>query len=187
MAKALTIEFLDALRRGDRAGAAALWDGYPFGEAHKSFEFDRFMTEFDWLTIDDDVEVIAVPSFAWTDPSPVATVFSLGPALSAAPFVLSPPGEPLPIQRLPSSGAVVDPPPGSPVAPGDVITFHVLPVEGGARAFLYGSELEVTVDHDDVIVWMVLPDNLPQTVVITLTLASPEVPDAYAVAYPARR
>lgn len=89
------------------------------------------------------------------------------------------------IQRLPTKDGDdrFEPVPSSLVAPEDVLTVAGVPVEGGARAYLYGTELQVQVDHETQSMSVMLPDRLPEVVILTLTTATSEIPAAVAVVY----
>jgi len=148
-------------------------------------EFDRFLAEFSWISDAADFRLVVVPSFAFTKALPVVTVIADGAQLRAASFVLSTPrdNEPLTIALFPSARIPVYPTEGSIVDPGDPVIFDVQPVEGSARAFLDAVELDVHIDYRLGTISVVLPDQLPTNVVITLSIATPELPEAIAAAY----
>jgi len=185
-AEALVAEFIDALGRGDTAGARQMWTGYPFGETQASREFDRFLGDFAWLATTDDPELLVVPSFAFVEAAPIVTVANSGePGVRVPSFVLSirQSGEPVRIERLPTIDLPPNPLPVSAVESGEIVAFDVFPIEGSARAFLDEQEIGVAVDWELGTVNILLPDELPQTFTITVTFATPEIPGAFAVAY----
>lgn len=140
----LIVDFVDALTRGNHAEAQQLWTGYPSGVEQASREFDRFVDDFGWLASEAEQRFLVVPSFGFIDAAPVVTVVADDrTTVLVAPFVLSVPrdGQPLKIERLPSSAALANPVSGSIVGPGDDIVFSLFPVEGSARIFLDEDEL----------------------------------------------
>lgn len=185
-AKALITGFIDALGRGDTAGARQMWTGYPFGDTQASREFDRFLDDFAWLATTDDPQLLVVPSFAFVEAAPVVTVAKSGePDVRAPSFVLSIPQDvgPVMIERLPTIDLPPSPLPVSAVEPGEILAFDVFPIEGIARAFLNEQEIGVAVDWELRTINVLLPDKLPQTFTLTVTFATPEIAGAFAVTY----
>jgi hypothetical protein len=178
--------FLNYVFSNDEAGATGLLSGYPDGSEFRDDSYRAFLGEFSWIRTVDDIGWTVVPSAGFSA-YPVVTVATANDGGRAAAFVLSASSSDSPalIQRLPNIVAQdrVTPAPGSLVNPGDTITFGFIPVEGGARAFIDGTEIDVTVDHDSLTTSVVLPDELPGVVVLTITLATPELPAAHAVVY----
>lgn len=179
-------EFMNAYFSNDPI-ARDMWSGYPYSDAEADAVFEKFLIDFEWAKRTDDIgwSVVAAGGFGT---SPVVTVVDNNYGMAAA-FVLSPSSGdfPVQIQRLPEPAPAsdrIDPPLGSVVKPGDVITFSGIPVEGGARAYIWINEIEnVTVDHETLTTSIVLPDDLPEIVVVTLSLATPELPGAMALVF----
>lgn len=177
-------EFLDAVWSADPA-ARDMWTGYPEPDATADEIFERFLEEYEWIRTSDDFgwSVMASAGFL---PQPVVTITNNEGEAGAFVLSLGFDGSPTVIQRLPSGGQAdaFTPATGATVAPGGVITFDGVPIEGGARAYLNGTELaDVTVDHEALTTSMRLPDELPEMVILTFTAATPEVPTAVAVVY----
>lgn len=178
--------FLDAIFSGDPA-ARDFWSGYPEPDAEADNTFEQFLVDFEWVRAADDIGFKVVPSAGFT-PSPVVVVTDYDENVAA--FVLSAgtSDQPALIQRLPQFGTdLVIPTAGSVVMPGDTVAILGIPVEGGARAYfdyLATAEIEeVIVDHVSGTTSVVLPDELPEVIVLTFSLASPELPTAFTVIY----
>lgn len=173
--------FLDLVWRDDPT-ARTLWSGYPEHDALADAAFDGFLEEFEWVKSSDDIGW-------WVDASagfstmPVVTITDH--EREACSLVLSLGSKGVVIQRLPTKDGDdrFEPAPFAMVAPGEVLTVSGVPVEGGARAYLYGTELQVRVDHETQSMSVTLPDRLPEVVILTLTTATPEIPAAVAVVY----
>jgi hypothetical protein len=183
-AGALITSFIEALKHDQLDAAQRLaWGASP--DSVMDREFDRFLGEFSWIPDITGFRFVVVPSFAFTEAMPVVTVIEDDTQPRAASFVLSTPrlAKPLTIALLPSKRITVHPPGGSTVHPGDTITFYARPVEGSARAFLDTNELDVHIDDNLGTISVLLPDDLPTNVVITLSVATPELPEAAAAAY----
>lgn len=188
----LTHTFLTRVREGDVDGAAALLSEYVTltdGDARATVA--AFATEHAWLLADPDPELLVTPSPGWQVASPVVTVVvDAGDGTSrAAAFVLSDglgaPGGPPQIQRLPDGGGpATTPTPGTPVAPGQRVSFPGRPVEGGARAFVDGTEVAVTYDQEVDRIWVTIPPGATDGAVVTVSVSTPELPDATAAWFP---
>lgn len=188
-AERLVSSFLAAIRSGDDTAARAMWTGYPYdvnsGSANAGAGYDQFLDEYQWIRTSRNLDILVVPSFAFADASPVVSIASRDDSDHSASFVLSMPvaDTPLVIERLASGRFPVTPTPGEGVDPGQVVTFGSMPVEGSARVFLNETELEANIDHEQFNVTAVLPDELPETFVLTIALATPEFPAAHSVAF----
>ena len=194
-AQDVVADLLRRLRDGDVVGAAALWTGYPvvlgppYGtrselETAMAGERDRLA----WLLDDPDPELTVTPSFDFTVAAPVVTVVVdlLGGGRRAAAFLTTVgPTEGfagIAVTRM-AEETTVGPQPGSAVTPGSTVTFATTPTEGGVRAFVDGVEVAAVVDRDALTTTVALPSELGDEVVVTLSVATPELPSAYAVSF----
>lgn len=150
------------------------------------------------------------PSWDWTTALPVVTVAlprnADGPLAAIAFLVDAPPSGPVDedvgdeareeaarrgarIQRIslprsPDTDSV--PASGSVIEAGQEIVVPRVPVEGGARAFVNGVEVPVEVDHEALTMTLRVPESATGHVVVTLTYATSELPNAEAFAYTVR-
>lgn len=177
-ANATIKEFLDYVFSNDEAGAIGMWTGYPERASDKEKVLHQFLNDNDWIRSVDDIGYIVVPS-AGSVAVPVVTVHSYNDDGHAVAFVLSPSSSDSPpmIQRLPTASP-------SWSRDGNIVTFNEFPVEGGARAFINGIEIDgVEVDYDTLTTSVVLPDDLPDLVFLTVTFATPELPAAVVAVF----
>ncbi len=188
-AQAVVQNFLTDLRNGDLESAAGRWTGYPDAGGPDTSVVDRVALIETLLPdprfasiLDADIETFVNASWGWTDASPVVTVFAHAneqrPAVAVG-FLLGfsdEQGEPgqMWIQRLPNP----DGKPGdieSVVEPGGHVIVPGVPVEGGARAYLNGTEIPVVIDHSNFTTTIDIPETAEGTVAITLSTATPEL------------
>jgi hypothetical protein len=191
-------QFLERLRNEDLEAAAALWTGYPAlnpdDDAGLVGALETFKDEFGWLVDTSTFELEAVRASGETatgDAHVVTAVVRTDAAnrREAAAFVVagtpgSPRGTPAKIQRLPAQGQDVRPAPGGAIAPGQPLVLSGVPVEGGAVAYVNGDEVPATVDHGAMTTTVVVPPSAGGEAVVTLVLATPELPVAHSFWFP---
>ncbi|MGB5756606.1 MAG: hypothetical protein WBM50_06800 [Acidimicrobiales bacterium] len=177
-ALAVVQRFVELLRSADHVAAEGMVADV-YGPS-----IDGLISDFGWLSTEPDLEYLVVPSWGWTVAAPVVVVSSPG---RAAAFLVGydVAGNPSEIVRLPSPAPAPDPPEGTMVAAGDIITLPGVSVEGGARAFVDDIEIPAEVDHERLVTTAQLPDELPESFVLTVTRATPEFPAATAAVYSA--
>lgn len=187
-AQEVVLRFLDRLRTDDLAGAAELWSGYPDADesAEISALLDRFREEHGWL-IDDPAPLVFVShSTGFEDAAPIVTLLAEGrdgrPRATAFVTGRADDGSPI-IIRLPSPAKRVTPAGGSTVEPGQSVTLAATPVEGGVRAFINGSEVPSTLDFRTNTLTIEIPAGTDGDVALTVCVATPEEPAAYAIWY----
>jgi hypothetical protein len=194
--------FLNNLREGDLEGAAEQWTGYPevapnglvservpfveelvndatFAQALASEATTMFVTPS--TQVGTGASVVTMLDARSGDDPPTAFAFLVGWS--------DEPGDRggMRILRLPLAGGSVQPdlPPGSLVRPGQEVVVPGVPVEGGARGYLNGAEVPVTVDREHMTMSFVVPQIEGDTAV-TLAVDTPEVPDVRAFAVTVR-
>ena len=126
------------------------------------------------------------PSFSWRVPAAVVTVVSdpsSGLPRQAAAFVVgterdgySPPDR-THIHRLPGAPVAV-PKPGTAISPGDRIV-----IAGVATAHINGDEVAATVNYDNSTTTVKVPASAAGEIVLTVTFATAEIPNAIALWY----
>lgn len=188
--------FLAHLRAGDVDAAVPLISEYatmtgpPDGGERATVE--AFAADHAWLLADADPELLVTPSPGWQVASPVVTVVvdAEEGIYRAAAFVLSDglgaPSGPPQIQRLPDgSGPETTPRPGTPLVPGQRVTFAGGATEGGIRTFVDGVEVATTV-HGEFLdsSSFTVPADAAGAIVVTRSVSTPELPGAEATWYP---
>lgn len=189
-AQELVLRFLDQLRTDDLVGAAELWTGYPETLPDEREEIvallARFRDEHGWLVDDPAPTVFVSPSTGFEDAVPVVTLVAHGPdgRPRAAAFVTGRADDGAPsIVRLSSRADRAAPVEGSTVERGQSITLAAFPVEGGVRAFINGSEVPSTLDFQTSTLTIEIPAGTDGDVALTVCVATPEEPGAYAIWY----
>jgi hypothetical protein len=185
---------LDHLRRGDLdAAEALLGDVARLEDRAGTGPFERLRSDHGWLFAGTATVGWVTPAWTWTEPMAVVTVVSPpapGGVRQAAAFLTSGVHQDSPLIELtPGIAWTASPPPESPIAPGDRIRVDAFPVEGGARVHVDGDEIPVDVDHAATPPRMsfAVPDDLPPDgIIVTVTVATPELPSVHAFWYPAR-
>jgi hypothetical protein len=186
--------FLGHLGGGDLDAAAAL-----LGEVARledragSGWLERLRSDHGWLFDGTATVGWVTPARTWTEPMAVVTVVSpsgSGGVRQVAAFLTSGAHRDPPlIEIAPGIPWTASPPPGTPVAPGDRIEVDEFPVEGGARVHVDGDEVPVDIDHEATPLQMsfTVPDDLPRDgIVVTVVVATPELPSVHAFWYPVR-
>lgn len=189
-AQGVVRRFLDRLRADDLARAAELWTGYPETLPEEREEIvallARFRDEHDWLVDDPAPTVFVSPSTGFEDAAPVVTLVADGPngRPRATAFVTGRADDGAPsIVRLPSPSDRAAPAEGSTVERGQSITLAAFPVEGGVRVFVNGSEVPSTLDLRTNTLTIEIPTETAGDVALTVCVATPEEPAAYAIWY----
>ena len=193
-ARSVVTGFLHAMKDDDLEQAASLWSGYPDDAVDKAEALEPFRSLGGLFGV--GTRLFALPS-AGFEVLPIVTVVSAPDqgAPRAAAFVVGQPRQvenlsdrPL-IERVPGAADGADPPPGTLVAPGDRISVPGVPVEGGARAFIDDREVDAVVDLATNTTGITVPDHVQDAFVLTVSMASPELPtaSAYLVCGRARR
>ena len=191
-ATAVVSGFLDDLRGRDYEAAARRWTGYPeLPPDASSASKKRFLEEllsdadimrllessprtFETASTSEGMPVVTVSAPGETGKPPAAVAFLTGFSRERAD------SKTFMILRLPASDRTGRSPSSSAVEEGDQIEFPGVPVEGGARAYVDGAEVPVGVDHVSTVLRVNLPAGVRGDVVITLSMASPELPTVYA-------
>jgi hypothetical protein len=183
----LVSALLDRLRAGDLDGAAAAWRGYP-GSTHpddKRLELQAFLEVAPWL-VQPGIELSVTPGPSSGVPNPVVTAVSPPDGQGTrdtATFVVA--VDAALVERIEAAGSPgVTPAPGTTVAPGDAVVLDWVPIEGGATAHVNGSEVPVDLDHDAMTTTVVVPPWARDEVIVTISRATPEEPNATAIWYP---
>lgn len=189
-AETIVRRFVDGIRADELAAAVELWSGYP-NMMSESTEVrvravDRMSQDHEWIRSSAALMVSATPH----ESSPMVYVVTVAGGGHAAAFVVGEgfdgsrsSGE-LQIHRLPSESPTMDPPPGTPVRPGTTITIADLPVEGGATVSVDGTAVEVTVEHSARRILFDVPAVNDDAIVAVVSVATPELPAAYAAWFP---
>jgi heat shock protein HslJ len=190
-AEAVVRQFLEYLRSDKLDQAAALWSGYPGDPGEIPATLEQFRVDFRWLLSSPSNDMHVTPSFSWSVPVPVVTVVSdpsSGPPRRAAAFVVgtepdgySPPDR-IHIHRLPGA-PVAAPMPGTTISPGDRIVIAGVPTEGGATAHINGDEVPIAVNYDRVTTTVKVPATAVGEIVLTVSFATAEIPEANALWY----
>lgn len=184
-------QFLDYVRSGNLDQAAALWSGYPGNPDEIPATLEQFRDDFRWLVTSPSNEMHVTPSFSWGVPAAVVTVVSdpsSGLPRQAAAFVVgtegdgSSPPDRTHIDRLPRAPVAV-PKPGTAISPGDRIVIAGVPIEGGATAHIDGDEVAATVNYDNSTTTVKVPASAAGEIVLTVSFATAEIPDAIALWY----
>lgn len=188
-------QLLTAFVGEDFAEAARHWSGYPdvAGDDPEAVvrELAAGREISDWPMLDPDAgpqEVFVTPAWSFGTPSAAVVTF-LYPEAAGGPAALAflvdvtdDPGELGAVIRLPSWRLADDetPVPGGEVAPGARVVIPGVPIEGGAFAHVNGQPVPVEVDHERFETVVSIPDDATGTIVLTLSLATPEAPAAAA-------
>lgn len=184
--------FLTSLTDGADAEAAGLLSDYAVvtgGDETSGEAVERFRTEHAWLLSPVVLQTTVTPSFSFGDPTPVVTVIGRsadGEVEHAIAFVVARDEDddvstlPL-IVRLPGPLADATPPSGSTVSPGETVALPGLPLEGGATAYIDGTEVPIDVDYEAQETTVTVPDLRGGDFVLTVSLATPEEPTAQVI------
>ncbi len=184
---------LDHLARDEWEAAVDLLSAYPAGEdpTAKRAVLEEMRAVHPWLDLlGPRVTISTTPSFSWSEPERVVTVLSETDddgVRHAAAFLVSQ-ANPARVERIPlgESGFSVEP--GSAVSPGDVIVLDAVPVEGGATVHVNGVEVPATNVHEEPFVTtFTVPHWARGEIVVTVSIATPELPGVYAAWYPVER
>ena len=196
-AEGVVTAFLEDLRRGDLAAAAARWTGYPelppsAVPAEKSPFIEQLLADPAIMRIlGTPTEAFVTASWGGTTATPVVTV--LAPRNGDDPPVAvafltgfsEEHGDPdrMWIHRLPLADASTEPDvPGAFAQPGQQIVIPGVPVEGGARAYINGREIPIEIDQRNLTMTITIPTDARGDVAVTISTATPELPGAQAFA-----
>ena len=176
-------ELLDLVAAGRFDQATELWNGYPYRAEEAEERLSAMVDDRPWLIEEWSATYVNPLDVSRRDGFAVTVVSSEG--ADAATFVVGVEvvGDAV-VTRIPETLPAATPQPGSVVAPGDRLTMNDTPIEGGARAFLGLVEVPAEVIPPASTTSVRLPEDLPSgPVVLTLVLATPEVPAASAYVY----
>lgn len=184
--------FLAELRNGNVDAAALYLDSYAaldYEEDVKALA-EAARSSLGWLVSADDRKVFVTTAAGFTPPLIVTmTVYSAveKPGRAQAFVVGKSDGDKMKILRMDLTEPPVTPLQGMLMKPGDRIVLDGLPVEGGALAYVDDVEIAVDTNHEKKQISIEVPDIRNGEIVVTFSLATPEVPTAYAVWYSVSR
>ena len=213
-AESIVSRFMDEIRRGDLAAAAQRWTGYSAAVELDGPSTDRIPFIEDLVDdpefariLESDTEMFVTPSWAMvTHPlAPVVTVLAPGDSdnppgavaflVDTSPWAQDQSSE-LHIQRIPLPSAPQsepNPPNGSAVIPGQEVVVPVFPIEGAAHVHVNGIEVPSNIDFSDPLpdsqglpLTFTIPDSASGHIAVTLSIATPELPQVQAFAYVVR-
>ena len=181
--------FLSKLRDGDLDAAALYLDSYAalnYKEDVKALA-EAARSSLGWLVSADDRKVFVTTAAGFTPPLVVTMTVpsAVEKPKRAQAFVVGQKldGDKMKILRMDLTEPPITPLPGALIKPGDRVVLDGLPVEGGALAYVDDVEIAVDIDHEKVQTSVKVPGVNKSEIVITFSLATPEVPVAYAVWY----